>query len=98
MAAALVISFTAEWRLTLVILATVPLLVIAGALQMRALAGHANSNKGQLQESGKVAVESMENIRTVVAFGLEERRVQAYIDSLAPVYAYVDSCAMQLVI
>eukprot|EP00117_Sycon_ciliatum_P002774 scpid23728/ scgid7858/ Multidrug resistance protein 1A; ATP-binding cassette sub-family B member 1A; MDR1A; Multidrug resistance protein 3; P-glycoprotein 3 len=84
--AALVISFTANVYLTLVIMGLVPVIAVAGYLQMKTLAGHEHSNKDRLQDAGKIAVETIENIRTVVAFGLEKRRFEAYMVSLDSVH------------
>lgn len=54
--AALVISFRANVYLTLVILALIPFIVMAGYLQMKTLAGHEHANKDRLQEAGKVGL------------------------------------------
>jgi len=51
---ALVIAFVYSWLMTLVILAVVPVLVVASLLQHKALIGHANRNKKALENSGKV--------------------------------------------
>lgn len=51
---ALVIAFAYSWLLTLVILGTLPVILVAGALQVRALTGHTAANKKALEEAGKV--------------------------------------------
>ncbi|KJE88541.1 multidrug resistance protein 1a [Capsaspora owczarzaki ATCC 30864] len=63
--AGVIIAFVAGWKLTLVILACIPLIMFAGALQMKALGGFSAQGKLAYQKSGKVASEAIENARTV---------------------------------
>ena len=49
-----------------------PVLGSFGFLQFRLLAGRTAKNKKKLEESGKTAVESIDNVRTVVSLGVEE--------------------------
>ena len=51
---AVAISFAYNWVLTFVILGVVPFLMIAGALEVKALQGHSTKNKKALETSGKV--------------------------------------------
>ena len=41
--------------LTLVVLTLVPLMIIAGFLQLKAITGHASENKKALEQAGKVS-------------------------------------------
>ena len=52
--AALAIAFIYGWKLALVILAFLPVMVLAGKVQGRVLAGSAKSGKSYIQEAGKV--------------------------------------------
>lgn len=72
--------------MTLVSLAFVPMLVIAGIFEMRALAGHTAKNKQLMEEAGKIAVEAVENIRTVAQLNVEEVFLQKYHDCLEGPY------------
>ena len=52
---ALIIAFVYSWVLTFLILALVPLSVIASALKVKALAGHTIQNKKALEQAGKAS-------------------------------------------
>eukprot|EP00118_Oscarella_pearsei_P021466 m.241042 g.241042 ORF g.241042 m.241042 type:complete len:1331 (+) comp40199_c0_seq19:2286-6278(+) len=84
--AALGISFYYNWQMTLVTLSAMPLLIISGFLQMKALAGHGKDDKERMEESGKVAVEAIDNIRTVAQLGREETFWKNYHDCLEGPY------------
>ena len=74
----LVIGFVYSWVLTLVVLGIVPLMMVAGVLQLKALSGYAANSKKTLENAGKVAVDSIENIRTVATLGIEESFFNKY--------------------
>ena len=51
----IIIAFVYSWVLTLLILGVAPLLLIAGALEVKALSGHTVANKKSLEKAGKVS-------------------------------------------
>ena len=73
-----VISFIASWELSLVLLFCFPTLLSEGFLQYSFLSGGTAKNKKKLEESGKTAVESIDNVRTVVSLGIEETFITRY--------------------
>ncbi|XP_073001057.1 ABC transporter B family member 2-like [Typha latifolia] len=78
----LIIAFMLNWRITLVVLATYPLMVsghISEKLFMKGFGG--NLNKSYLK-ANMLAAEAVGNIRTVAAFCSEEKVINMYANEL----------------
>ncbi|XP_071479160.1 ATP-dependent translocase ABCB1-like [Diadema antillarum] len=82
LAAALVIGFVFGWKLALVVLACVPLLIAAGAIQFKLMQGSQKRDSELLEEAGKIAAEAIENVRTVASLTLEDKMYKSYADML----------------
>ncbi|CAF1014116.1 unnamed protein product [Rotaria sordida] len=80
--AGIIIAFVFSWQLTLLILAFVPFMVIGGFLQSRLMTGFASKDKQSSEDAGKVAVESIQNIRTVVQLTKEDYFYEQYCSFL----------------
>ncbi|KAL3831884.1 hypothetical protein ACJMK2_023581 [Sinanodonta woodiana] len=81
-----IIAFIYGWKMSLVLLGFLPFIAIAGALEMKILSGVAGKNKEALEGAGKVAVEGVENIRTVASLTKEEMFYQNYKATLTEPY------------
>jgi len=76
--AGLYISFEASWALTLCLFATIPLIVIPVGVQKKVVAGFAERATDSLVAAGQTASETRLQLRTIHAFGLEERSVERF--------------------
>ncbi|KAL5517017.1 hypothetical protein EMCRGX_G002482 [Ephydatia muelleri] len=74
----LVIAALYSWVLTLVILCFVPIMMATGILQMKGLTAHVADYKVALENAGKLATDSIQNIRTVASLGVEGVFVDLY--------------------
>ncbi|KAK7295696.1 hypothetical protein RJT34_18607 [Clitoria ternatea] len=74
----LVIAFTANWILALIILAVSPLVFMQGFLQMRFLKGFSTDAKVKYEEASQVANDAVGGIRTVASFCAEQKVMDMY--------------------
>ncbi|KYQ92143.1 ABC transporter B family protein [Tieghemostelium lacteum] len=74
----LIIAFISGWKLTLVIIACFPLVVITGKIQMRFLNGYSESDGEGSGGAGQVASEAITGIRTVASFTSENQVLSLY--------------------
>ncbi|XP_025093404.1 LOW QUALITY PROTEIN: multidrug resistance protein 1-like [Pomacea canaliculata] len=80
---ALIIAFVFGWKLTLVVLAFLPIIIVAGIIQGKVIAGSSKSEKSQLQEAGKICSEAVDNIRTVASLNRADifiERLESLVD------------------
>ncbi|NWR42889.1 MDR1 protein, partial [Regulus satrapa] len=86
LATAIIIAFVYSWQLTLLILACVPFIVGANAVNASSMSGHAAEDQKALEEAGRISTETVENIRTVASLTREEAFYERYVTSLNHTY------------
>jgi len=81
-----VVGFVYGWKLTLVILSVTPFIVISGAFFAKFAASGTTEGQDAYARAGGIAEEVFSLIRTVVAFGGEEREISRYQKELDSAY------------
>lgn len=74
----IILAFTKGWKLTLVVLSVMPALVLAAALMGKYLAESTSGGQDSYAEAGGVADEVLSSIKTVMAFGGQDRELKRY--------------------
>ncbi|CAN8274708.1 unnamed protein product [Cochlearia groenlandica] len=74
----LIIAFTANWMLALVILAVSPFIVMQGFVQTKFLTGFSADAKVMYEEASQVANDAVSSIRTVASFCAEGKVMDLY--------------------
>ncbi|KAF8672015.1 hypothetical protein HU200_049793 [Digitaria exilis] len=78
----LVIAFILNWRITLVVLATYPLMVSGHISEKMFMKGYGGNLSKSYLKANMLAAEAVSNIRTVAAFCSEEKVIKLYADEL----------------
>ncbi|CAN6253693.1 unnamed protein product [Urochloa humidicola] len=78
----LIIAFILNWRITLVVLATYPLMVSGHISEKMFMKGYGGNLSKSYLKANMLAAEAVSNIRTVAAFCSEEKVIKLYEDEL----------------
>ncbi|KAI5635208.1 ABC transporter transmembrane region domain-containing protein [Phthorimaea operculella] len=81
---ALILSMIYEWRVGLVALTFVPLLAAILIKQGRMVTAESHGTAKTMEQSSKVAVEAVANVRTVASLGREQQFLEEYALLLTP--------------
>ncbi|KAJ7520420.1 hypothetical protein O6H91_19G005500 [Diphasiastrum complanatum] len=81
-----VIAFIKGWKLTLVMLSTMPLLIAAGGTMAFMISRMASKGQEAYAEAGTVVEQVVGGIRTVASFTGEKKAVDTYYNSLQKAY------------
>ena len=76
--ASLINAFIHGWELTLVIFSAMPILIIAVSICARAVSVFSAKEQNIYGKAGAIAEEVLSSIRTVIAFGGEEKEIDRY--------------------
>ncbi|KAI5341005.1 hypothetical protein L3X38_020279 [Prunus dulcis] len=77
-----IVAFIVEWRVSLLILATFPLLVLANFAQQLSLKGFAGDTAKAHAKTSMIAGEGVSNIRTVAAFNAQNKILSLFCHEL----------------
>ncbi|OVA13328.1 ABC transporter [Macleaya cordata] len=77
-----IVAFIIEWRVSLLILATFPLLVLANFAQQLSLKGFAGDTAKAHAKTSMIAGEGVSNIRTVAAFNAQDKILSLFCNEL----------------
>ncbi|RIA99770.1 ATP-binding cassette transporter [Glomus cerebriforme] len=83
---AFVIAFTKGWLLSLVLCSAFPLLAGAAGIMSKLLADSSKKGQDAYGEAGAVAEQVFSGIRTVTAFGGQQREINRYVEKLQNAY------------
>ncbi|KAF9976293.1 Multidrug resistance protein 1, partial [Modicella reniformis] len=84
--AGFVIAFTHGWRMSLVLLTSVPLMAVAGALMAKYATASTADGQDSYAQAGGLAEQAIGSIRTVVAFDGQKRELNKFNEILADAY------------
>ncbi|KAL6553003.1 ABC transporter B member 19 [Orobanche gracilis] len=77
-----IVAFIVEWRISLLILVTFPLLVLANFAQQLSLKGFAGDTAKAHAKTSMIAGEGVSNIRTVAAFNAQQKVLSLFSHEL----------------
>ncbi|XP_028802926.1 ABC transporter B family member 2 isoform X2 [Neltuma alba] len=80
--ASFIIAFMLNWRLTLVVLATYPLIISGHISEKLFMKGYGGNLSTAYLKANRLAGEAVSNMRTVTAFCSEEKVLKLYADEL----------------
>lgn len=75
---AIIVSHAFAWKIAIVCLSMVPILLVAGALQLRATHQYMEQSHTAYIEAIGVTVEAVNQIKTIASFSLEDQVVENY--------------------
>lgn len=76
--AAVIIAFIYEWRTALVAIGSMPIIMLSGFIRSKFRNGQMEKTDKAYKDSAQIVMESLNNIRTVVSFGVENTVVHKY--------------------
>ncbi|XP_045813314.1 ABC transporter B family member 11-like [Trifolium pratense] len=81
-----VIAFIKGWLLSVVMLSSIPLIVLSGAMTSMAIAKASSTGQAAYSKSASVVEQTISSIRTVASFTGEKEAIAKYNQSLIKVY------------
>lgn len=92
--AGIVVSHVVAWKISIVLLATIPVLLASGIMRLRVLAQFQERHQKAFAQATAITVEAVDNIKSVAAFSLEKQSYEVFARALkAPYQATLKSIA-----
>lgn len=92
--AGIVVSHVIAWKISIVLLATIPVLLASGVMRLRVLAQFQERHQKAFAQATAITVEAVDNIKSVAAFSLEKQSYEVFARALkAPYQATLKSIA-----
>jgi ABC-type bacteriocin/lantibiotic exporter with double-glycine peptidase domain len=77
-----IFGFVINWKLSLLTIASMPLIVIGSVISINIVSSQLTSDKEATEKSSKIAIEAIGGIRTVTSLHKEEYFLSKYIQIL----------------
>ncbi len=81
-----VVGFTYSWKLSLVLCAFLPVILIGGTLMIQIIRSSSVRNREAYEKAGGIAEECLKNIKTVASFGNFEYEIDRFSNQLVKSY------------
>jgi ATP-binding cassette subfamily B (MDR/TAP) protein 1 len=88
MTCSLIIGFVFSWKFALFILGCLPFILLSAIMQMKISKGLSGKRNKDLEEAGKIAAESISNIRTVASLSREDKFLDEYKRLIEPQHRF----------
>ncbi|KAJ5133203.1 hypothetical protein N7526_004568 [Penicillium atrosanguineum] len=84
--AGVVISFVVAWKISIVLVPTIPILLFAGVMKLRTQSQFAERHKKTFSKATEITVEALGNLRFVTGFSLEHQLFKEFLESMQKPY------------
>ncbi|KAJ5962709.1 hypothetical protein N7501_007650 [Penicillium viridicatum] len=84
--AGVIIAFIVAWKITIVLVPTIPILLVAGFMKLRVQSQFAERHKKAFSRATELTVETLGNLRFVAGFSLENQLYREFLSSIQKPY------------
>ncbi|CAG8089105.1 unnamed protein product [Penicillium olsonii] len=84
--AGVIISFVVAWKISIVLVPTIPILLLAGFMKLRVQGQFAERHKKAFSRATEITVEALGNLRFVAGFSLENQLYREFLSAIQKPY------------
>ncbi|CAI7611912.1 unnamed protein product [Penicillium crustosum] len=84
--AGVIIAFVVAWKISIVLVPTIPVLLVAGFMKLRVQSQFAERHKKAFSRATELTVEALGNLRFVAGFSLEKQLYREFLSSIQKPY------------